>query len=84
MYEFESRVFPEGTQTSACTAWTFTGLRAVYFQRGLKQANPQYLPGMSLRAVYFQRGLKRNFFKTYTFKSLRAVYFQRGLKLNSS
>ena len=33
-------------------------LRAVYFQRGLKQVLYLLLRHASLRAVYFQRGLK--------------------------
>ena len=34
------------------------GLRAVYFQRGLKHPLFTFRPDMRLRAVYFQRGLK--------------------------
>ena len=34
------------------------GLRAVYFQRGLKHSFPQTWGSLRLRAVYFQRGLK--------------------------
>ena len=33
---FESRVFPEGTQTKRDAHTVLVGLRAVYFQRGLK------------------------------------------------
>ena len=56
--KFESRVFPEGTQTGDGRNNHGVGLRAVYFQRGLKRLNGNALCRLSLRAVYFQRGLK--------------------------
>ena len=52
---FESRVFPEGTQTEKKPYFCDTSLRAVYFQRGLKPSAMRRNGLYGLRAVYFQR-----------------------------